>query len=176
MVQRFPVFQRWHVFVLFVRMTVCVRLFCSVFGCFFSKTSPVYKENHTLRIFGNHGKGAPKRPSMTWPLSHRKNKVFWLVAVGGATFLKTQKTESSPFSGNTRVGFWNLSRFQGKPRSTTPQKRSPHGNLCRLQGKPYFGTEMLLKQTVFYTFSMCTFWGLLGPPETFWDLLGGPYG
>ena len=30
-----------------------------------------------------------------------------------------------------------------------PQKRTPNGNVCRLQGKPHFGTEMLLKPLVF---------------------------
>ena len=95
-------------------------------------------------------------PSIKWSVLYSKNNVFLLVVFLCATFLKTQKTESVPFCGNTRVGFWNLSLLQGKPVFTTPQKWTPHGNVARLQGKPHFGTEMLLKPMVFYTFRMRT--------------------
>ena len=40
LVQRFPMFQRWHVFVLFVFVTVCLRFFCSFFGVLFRKSLP----------------------------------------------------------------------------------------------------------------------------------------
>ena len=102
------------------------------FRCAFSKLSPVYKENNTFGIFEKYEKRVPKRPPMKWSVLYSKNNVFLLVVFLSATILKTQKTESFPFCGNTRVDFRNLARSGGLGRFTDPQKWTPDGNRCRL--------------------------------------------
>ena len=100
------------------------------------------------------------------------NFLFFSVFFWCATFRKKQKSESFPFCGNTRVDFRNLARSRGIRRFTDPQKRTPNGNRCRLQGKPHFGTEMLLKPMFFCTFRMRTLFGGLSGPRPKMDSRG----